>query len=95
VRGEGGAAAVGFEPDDAVAVFGVVVGDALDGAGEGVHGRRKWDAEERGFTRMKRILTQSSKGRGRARMKNLYTHKKEAELTGKIYTNREKIRKPK
>lgn len=39
VRGECGAAAVRFEPDDAVAVFGVVVGDALDGAGEGVHGR--------------------------------------------------------
>ena len=46
VRGKRGAAAVGFEPDDAVAVFGVVVGDALDGAGEGVHGGEgKWDAD--------------------------------------------------
>lgn len=37
VRGKRGAAAIRFEPDDAVAVFRVVVGDTLDGAGEGVH----------------------------------------------------------
>lgn len=67
VRGEGGPAAVGFEPDDAVAVFGVVVGDALDGAGEGVHkGEGEWDADFGDLMDMRGwILTQRRVGKRR------------------------------